>query len=150
MYNILLHSHSGLRWIVLILLITAVAKAWTAGDKKFGSSDKKLVKFTVIFTHLQLVIGLCLYFISPLMNAFMHSFPDSMKDQTLRYFGLEHSLMMIIATVLITIGSARSKKTEDDASKFKIIKIWFTIALAIIFLMIPWSFFIFNPDRPMF
>lgn len=150
MYNALLHAHSGFRWIVLILLLITVAKAWVSANKDFTSTDKKLVKFTVLFTHIQLIIGIVLYFVSPVISSFLETFPATMKDQTLRYFGMEHSLMMIIATVLITIGSAKSKKATDDRSKFKAVALWYTIALAIIFLMIPWNFFPFNPDRGMF
>ena len=70
MYNILLHLHSVNRWIVLILIVLALFKAFSGwfGKKEFTASDKKSALFALIFTHIQLILGLGLYFISPLVS----------------------------------------------------------------------------------
>ncbi len=136
MYTGLLHAHSGLRWIVLILLLVAIFNAFS--KKKSGvytEGDRKLALFTMISTHTQLLIGLVLYFLSPWVD-----FGDMMKDSITRFYTMEHTLMMVIAIVLITIGHSKSKKAADGAAKFKAISVFYLIALLIILAAIPWPF----------
>ena len=104
MYNILLHLHSVNRWIVLILIVLALYKAFSGwfGKKEFTASDKKSALFALIFTHIQLILGLGLYFISPLV-----SFEEgAIKSEVFRFYTIEHFSMMIIAIVLIIKKSA--------------------------------------------
>jgi hypothetical protein len=67
----------------------------------------------------------------------------------MRFFGMEHITMMVIAIVIITIGSAKVKRQPTDQQRFKTMAIWFTIALMIIFSSIPWQFSPFT-SRPYF
>lgn len=148
MHSILLHSHSGLRWLLLALLMILVFKSllgWLGG-KSVTKSDRIIRAITVGITHLQLILGLVLYFVSPVIEVFLNDFPNSMSVKDLRFFGLEHSLLMIICTILITIGSSKSKK-KTGAKAHKTVFIWMGISLLIIFVMIPWSFLPFNPVR---
>lgn len=142
MYPHLLATHSLLRWIFLIIILVTIAKSLAGwlGKKQYNSVDNKLRLFTVIAAHLQLVIGLVLYFVSPITKAFSGDFKGSMKIQELRFFGMEHALIMIVAIVLITIGSAKSKRATSNLAKFKTIAIWFTIAIILILASIPWEF----------
>lgn len=133
----LVHAHSGLRWIVLILLLVSIFNAFA--KKKSGlytERDRKLALFTMIFTHVQLLIGLVLYFISPLVVFSA----DSMSNSLQRFYLLEHILMMVIAIALITIGHSKSKKAAEAAAKFKAISVFYLIALIIILAAIPWPF----------
>lgn len=138
LYKILTGAHSGWRWIVLILLIAAIAKAFSGWKKKkeFTVADKKLALFAMIAFHLQWTFGLILYFISPKV-AFVEGF---MKNSMLRFYGLEHIVAMTIAFVLITIGYSKSKKIEDGPGKFKKIFVFYLIAFIIILASIPWPF----------
>lgn len=105
MYNGLLHAHSGLRWVVLILLLTTIFNAFS--KKKTGAwtaKDKKIALFAMIFTHVQLIIGLVLYFISPKVS-FAEGF---MKDSVLRFYAIEHISLMLIAIALITVGYSKA------------------------------------------
>src|ERR1051326_6780243 len=130
-----LHIHSLLRYIILLLLIIAIIKSWSGwlGKKPFTDGTRKLALFTLISAHLQLVIGFALYF----MNGWQNVLGD-MENRVNRFFSMEHSLMMIIAIALITIGYSSSKKATTDEAKYKRIAIFFLIALIIIFIMIPW------------
>ncbi len=137
MYNGLVHAHSGLRWIVLILLIVAIFNAFS--KKKTGiysEGDRKLALFTMISTHVQFLVGLVLYFIS---ERVVFS-GDSMGNDFYRFYLVEHALMMLIAIVLITVGHSKSKKAADGAAKFKAISIFYLIALILILAAIPWPF----------
>lgn len=142
LYSFLDHAHSGLRWIALLLLVAAVFKAINGrlGKKTYLPGDRKLATFTVISVHLQLVIGLVLYFISPTVAEALNDFGAAMKNSTLRFYGLEHLVGMLVAIVFITIGSASAKRAQDDATKHKRIAIWFGLGLILIVAMIPWPF----------
>ena len=137
-YHLIVHAHSGWRWIVLILLLTAIIKThlgWK-GNKEFTEGDRKLGLFTMLAFHIQFLGGLLLYFISPKVV-----FADGMMgDSILRFFALEHFLMMAIAMALITIGYSKSKKATDAIKKFKYLALFYTVSLIIILASIPWPF----------
>lgn len=137
MYSILQHAHSGLRWIILILLLVSLYNSFTKrNNSEFSASDMKTYLFTMTFTHVQFLLGLILLFISPRVQ-----FTEGwIKDSVLRFFGMEHTAMMIIALILITLGYARSKRKDTVAGKHKVISIFYGIALLIILAAIPWPF----------
>jgi len=137
MYNGLLHAHSGLRWVVLILLLAAIFNAFS--KKKSGvwtAKDKKISLFAMIFVHVQLLIGLVLYFISPKVS-FTEGF---MKDDLLRFYTIEHVLLMVVAIALITVGYSKSKKSATDANKFGAVARFYLVGLILILGSIPWPF----------
>ncbi len=136
--NMLVHAHSGLRWVVLLLLIAATFKAlmkWRS-NAPFTEGDRKLNLFTMISAHVQLLIGLALFSMSNKVNFS----GDAMKDPVQRFFLAEHSVMMILAIVLITIGYLKSKKAIEEAKKFKVAFTYFLIALLVLLAGIPWPF----------
>ncbi len=142
MFQALQHLHSGLRYVVLILLVMAVINAiagWT-GNKVYTSKDNKLSMFAMVFCHIQLLIGLALYVLSPIVDVGLSDFGSAMQDPQIRFFTMEHGLMMIIALALITIGRSTSKKQATDNGKFKRVAIFYGLGLLIIFVMIPWPF----------
>jgi hypothetical protein len=138
LYTLLVHSHSGFRWGVLILLVLAVVNAFRKwrGKNAFTDSDRKLNLFALISVHLQLVFGFVLYFVSPkvIFSA------AAMKDAVLRFFLVEHSFMMVIAVVLITIGYSRAKRTDVAELKFRRTFILYAFGLLVILGAIPWPF----------
>lgn len=134
MYNILVHAHSGLRWIVLVLLILAIANAFSG--KTYEKKHKMLNLFTMISMHTQLLIGLILYFISSNVQ-----FSEGwMKNALLRFYGMEHFVGMLAAIIVVTIGRKIAEKQTDDLAKHAKIKVWYTIALLLILAFIPWPF----------
>jgi len=141
MYIGLLHTHSLLRWIALALLVVTVIKALVGwfGNKPYGKIDDKLALFTLIAVHLQLVIGLVLYFISPTVKVALNDMGAAMKDANLRYWAVEHLTMMLLGIILITVGRVRSKKFTADLPRFRTIGIFYTIGLICILSRIPWD-----------
>ena len=132
MYPILQSSHSGLRWVVLILIIACILVAMGAmGKKPLSASAKKISLFALIATHLQTVLGLALYFMSPKVQFS----GETMKNSMLRFFTMEHILMMLIAVILVTIGN-RQAKSGNGKKMFW----YYFIALVIILAAIPWPF----------
>jgi hypothetical protein len=152
MYIGLSHFHSLLRWILLILLITSVIKAFMgrSGNTPFTNGDKKRTLFTLISAHTQLVLGIVLYMISPLVQSATMNMGEAMKDTVLRYWAVEHILTMTIAIVFITIGHIKSKKAAADIAKFKALAVWHTIALILILISIPWPFRLVGQGRGWF
>lgn len=137
MYTGLQHAHSYIAYLALILLVVAAINAiiGMTSNKEFKDNDRKLSLFALIFTHVQLLIGMILYFVSPLVQ----SFSVAMKDSTLRLYALEHPLINIIAVVLITIGWSKHKKAATNKAKFKSIGIMYAIGTILILSRIPWS-----------
>ena len=133
MDNILFQAHSGFRFIVLILLVIAfiAALAGWMGNKDYTNGNQKINLFTLISAHIQLLIGLGLYFVSPYVK--LDDMGGAMKDPNLRFWTVEHALIMILAIVLITVGYSKSKKTLNAAAKHKKIAVFFGIALILIF-----------------
>ena len=142
MYTGLLHLHSFLRYVALILLIIATLKSISGflSKKEFTNQDNKLSLFTFISMHLQLTIGLILYFISPIVKTGLSDMGSAMKEPSLRFWTVEHISMMLVAIILVSIGRISAKKASDDNAKFKRQAILFTIGLIIIMISIPWPF----------
>lgn len=132
MHPALLHTHSGLRWIVLgLLLINVVNAIGFMSGRPVTAQAKKMSLFGLIATHLQVVIGLIVYFFSQKVRF------DSttMSDPVARFFTMEHTVMMLIAVILITLGHRQTK-----AGNGKLMFWFYFIALVIILAAIPWPF----------
>ena len=137
MYEFLREFHSGWAYIALVLLVVAVVNALMGmfTKKEFTAKDRKIAIFGLIGTHTQLLIGLILYFVSPLGFASL----GQMSDKALRLTSLEHPLINIIAITLITIGWSKHKKLTTSESKFKTFSIFYGLGLLLILSRIPWS-----------
>lgn len=133
----MLHLHSGLRWIALILLLIAIFNALTSrGKNSYEKKDKMINLFAMIMLHTQLLIGFIVYFMSPKVQ-----FTEGwMKNGMLRFFGMEHLLLMVLAIVIVTIGRKKAEKSTIPAVKHKAIAVWYTIGLILILAGIPWPF----------
>jgi len=133
--------HSYWAYIVLIILIIAVVNAFVGFFKKkeFKSTDLRLGLFTLIVSHIQLLIGLAWYFMSPYFNQLTSNTSEVMKTKEIRLLALEHPVMMIIAITLITIGWSKHKKKTSSIAKFKTFAIFYGLALLLILSRIPWT-----------
>ena len=137
MYETIQSVHSILAYAALGLLLLASFNAifGLTSKKLFTDKDLRLSLFTLIICHIQLLVGLILYFVSPLGSAQL----GNMKDAAMRLTSLEHPLINIIALVLITIGWSKHKKEESNNGKFKKIAVFYTIGLILLLSMIPWT-----------
>ncbi len=129
-YSFFLHLHSGFRYIVFLLVLLAIASAWVRwlGKQPYSEGNRKLNLFALISMHTQLLIGLVLYFLSPLVQFGS----QTMKQPDTRYWTVEHLTAMIIAIILVTIGHSKSKKSTTPTGKHQSIAIYYTAALLII------------------
>ena len=136
MYSGLVHAHSGLRWVALLLLVAAVVTAIGKWQNRSGYTDgnRKLYLFTLISVHTQLILGLILLFISPKVNF------SQLSDKFYRFYSVEHTAGMLIAILLITIGYSRSKRATDPTTKQRMVGIFYGLGLLLILASIPWPF----------
>ncbi len=131
----LVHSHSGLRWLVLGLLIYAIYNAAT-NKTSYEKRDKMINLFAMISLHIQLLLGLILYYTSG--NVSFES--GWMKNAVTRFYGMEHLPGMLLAIIVVTVGRKMAEKQEEPEQKNKKILVWYTIGLVLILASIPWPF----------
>lgn len=142
MYTGLLHTHNLLRWLILFTMIAALVFAFTGwfGKKDWTKKDNLSSLLLTILMDLQLVIGLILYFfVSPITKAAFTDFGAAMKNSDLRFYAVEHLLLMVIALVFVHIGRIKSKKALVYVDKHKAAAIWYGIAFILILAGIPWD-----------
>lgn len=141
-YTITLILHNILRWIVLLAGIVAAGKAivgWT-GRRPWTTGDGQLGLLFTISMDLQVLIGLLLYFIlSPVTTSNFSNFGEAMGNADVRFFLVEHSLLMIVALVLAHVGRSRSKKADTNEARHRAAAIFFTLAIVAVLLAIPWT-----------
>jgi uncharacterized membrane protein YozB (DUF420 family) len=146
MYTFILAVHNIMRWIIVILAIIALVRAYSGwfGKRSWSQTDRKVGMFFSISLDVQLLLGLILYFgLSPITRAAIQNLGAAMGNADLRFFTLEHFLLMLIAVILVHVGTSTSRKAVNDEDKHRRAAIWFSVAVLVILLGIPWS-------RPLF
>lgn len=139
MYTGIKHLHSITAYLTLVFLVIAVLYAFYCwiGKKKFLKTSRIIMLLALIGTHVQLLFGLIIYFVSPL--GFSNFSGESMKNAASRFYIVEHPMMMIVAIGLITFGYSTAKRLPEDSKKFRRIAIFYTVGLIAILLRIPWN-----------
>lgn len=138
----LLHAHSWLRWTLLLLAIASIGLSLTGwfGKKPYTNTNKRLGLFLTITADIQLLLGLVLYFVtSAITKTAFEDFGAAMKTPELRFYAVEHILVMIIAITLLHIGKSKVKKADTDLKKHKTTAWFYGIALLLILSRIPWD-----------
>lgn len=140
MHETLLGIHSIVRWLILLFGIWAVIRALmgVSGKKPYTSADTKAGLFFMIFLDIQFLLGLILFFVSPLIKAATSDMGAAMKNAGLRFFTVEHTLMALAAIALVHIGRSKIKKLADDGKKHRTALIFFLLALVLLLAAIPW------------
>jgi len=144
MYGFILAVHNIVRWVVLIAGILAAVRALIGwfGKKEWTKQDRL---FGLIFTSsidVQLLFGILLYFVFSSWG--VRAILDKgmsfvMGESQYRFFAFEHVFYMVLALIFAHLGSALPKKVDDAVSKHKRAAIWFSLAVLLILLGIPWS-----------
>jgi hypothetical protein len=141
MYEFILAVHNILRWIVLILLVIALVRAFWGwfGKREWTPTDGKVGMFYSVSLDIQLLLGLILYFVlSPITRIAFSDFGAVMGNSDLRFFVLEHLLMMVLAVIFAHVGVATAKRVDDSQIKFRRTAIWFSLSLIVILVGMPW------------
>jgi hypothetical protein len=140
MYSIVYQVHSLCAYVVLAVLTVAVINALIGffAKKSFLEKDLRISLFTLIMAHIQLLLGVILWLVTPKLLAFEEGMRSVMKDPLFRKLLVEHPLTILIAVTLITIGWSKHKKEQTAQRKFGKIAVFYTIAWVLILSMIPW------------
>jgi hypothetical protein len=137
-YTVIRHLHSIVRWLLLTGLLSAVILAISGlfNRKGLGSTGRLFARSAVYLAHLQLIVGIILFVISP--RVIFSS--ESMKSPILRFFLVEHTSAMLLAILLITLGHIRMKRAADEVQSARTLLWFYIFSLVIILAMIPWPF----------
>lgn len=133
MYNGLVHLHSALRWLILILLVISLVQTFTKNEKIAKTS-----LWLLISAHIMLLLGLFQYFNGDYGFQIIErvgGFGNVMSNSINRFWVVEHISTMILATVFITIARGKAKKLKFSPAMWM-----YLIALILILVAIPWPF----------
>ena len=128
--------HNLIRWAVVLIGVIAIVVA--LGGKRWTPLQNSLGRWFSITFDVQVLIGIVLLFVSPLTRTAYSDFGAAMSDSTLRFFALEHPLLMVIAAVLVHVGVSRGRKSDSPRTA----AIFYVLAAAVVAYAIPW-------DRPL-
>lgn len=142
MYQTLLFLHSTLRWLVLISLLYSIFIAYRGYFNKtaFSPTDNLVRHWTATIAHIQLMVGITIYTQSPIVKYFWNNFDQASESLDLLFFGLIHIVLMLVAITVLTFGSALSKRKPTDSQKFSTMLVYYSLALFLILIAIPWPF----------
>ena len=133
--------HSVIAYFAVISLFASVVNSiWGYFlGVKFRKKDRLLGLFSLIFIHVQLIVGMVLYFVSPVYKSVkIVGMAAIMKDPQTRLLVVEHPVAMILVAALVTIGWSQHKKQSLSRQKYKKFVIFYSTALALLLYMIPW------------
>lgn len=142
LYTGFLHLHNALRWIILLAALVTLLKYFIGwfGQKNWKKSDNILGAVFTSLLDLQLLVGVGLYaFLSPITKAAFQDFGIAMQNADLRFYAVEHLVMMLVAITLVHIGRIKSKRATQSKVKYSTGLLFFGIAYVIILAGIPWQ-----------
>lgn len=141
MYDILLTLHNIVRWVVIILGVVAFALALAGwlGRRPWTEQMRKFASYYAISVDIQLLLGLLLYFTSPLVMGALQNFSGAMGNEAQRFFALEHPTFMILGLIFAHLGSALPKRAKNDRSKYLRAAIFIGISVLFVLAGTPWE-----------
>jgi hypothetical protein len=134
----MLNLHSYLRWAVVIIGVIAVLMAWAGVFSRARWTPQQLLtgRLATIAFDTQALVGVLLYaWLSPITTGAFRDMGAAMKDAGVRFYVAEHSLIMIVAAVLIHIGALRARKKDSPLQA----AIFYTLAMAGVLALTPWG-----------
>jgi hypothetical protein len=141
MYQVILAIHNIVRWVVLILGVIVVIRGLVGwfGKREWSTMDRKLGVYFTSSIDVQLLVGLILYvFLSPITTSAFRDFGAVMSNDGLRFFAIEHAVIMLLAVVFAHLGGVYSKRASASKDKYKMAAIWYGLALIAVLLGMPW------------
>lgn len=142
MYPVVLGLHNLVRWVVVAAGVWAVVLAWQGlrGRSGWTRREAGAAQAFVLALDVQLLLGILLYAVfSPLTRDGMRDMAVAMRDPAVRYFLVEHVVIMLSAVVLAHVGAVRIRRAVTDAARFQQAAIWLGLALAVVLGFIPWA-----------
>lgn len=140
--QIILVLHNILRWAILLFGVWTLLNALSGvmSKRAYSSNDNRSNLFFMISCDIQLLLGLVLYFSNSWFDKLKSGMGPVMKNGHDRFFTVEHSLIMILAWILVHVGRTSVKRAATDAAKHRKMLLFFGLALLLILAAIPWPF----------
>ena len=141
MYQIILAVHNILRWIVVIFAVVAIIRAYLGwiGKREYTEMDRKVGVLFSVSLDIQVLLGFLLYiFLSPITRTAFQDFGTAMTIPDIRYFAVEHILMMILAVILVHVGTIFIKRATSNVSKHRRAAIWSSLGSLVMVIAVPW------------
>ncbi len=129
--------HAIWRWVMLAAGVIVVLKAligWL-GRRPWTRLDDQLGMIYTMVVDVQFLIGLILWFVGPFN---FRQLASAMGNPLLRFYLLEHPILMLVALALAHIGRGRSRTAGADVRKHRIAFIFYGLSflvIALIFVM---------------
>jgi hypothetical protein len=142
MYPYVLSLHNVVRWIVLLAGAWAVFLAWRGwlGRRQWTSAEDRATRIFVGVLDVQFLLGLLLFaVVSPLTRQAFRDVGAAMSDAPVRYFLLEHPLIMLAAIAAAHIGAVQVRRATSDAERFQKASILLGLSFAALAGFIPWA-----------
>ena len=142
MYSTVKMLHSYWAYLVLVMIVIATFNALIKhfGKKEYEAKDFRIALFTLIVSHIMLLMGVVLFFTADYLSVISDMGMGAiMKNAALRSNIIEHPITMILAVAFITIGYSKHKKKLTSAGKLKPLAIFYTLALVLVLAKIPWN-----------
>lgn len=135
-YNILKSAHKGFAYLELglvaaFLILLLVTMFGYSG--KISKGLKKVTLFTMIFFHVQFLIGIIMLIINASKGLDMGAV---MKNADLRFTYVEHPFSMLIAAVLMTIINKKLKTADKLTIRLMSLGL---VAIALFVFAFPWA-----------
>lgn len=141
MYPVVLGTHNLVRWLIIGAGLWAVVLAWRgwARGGPWTSREAVATRAFVGLLDLQFLLGLILYGISPLTRIAFRDMGAAMRDPPVRYFVVEHVVVMVLAIAAAHVGAVMIKRAPTDMARYQRASIWLAIALAAVIGFVPWA-----------
>ncbi len=141
MSSIILALHSLVRWFVLLFAIVALVRSLKGinGGVDYATGAKRAVSIFTMSVHLQFLLGLVLFGVSPLTRQAMGDMGAAMRDPGVRFFVVEHPVLMLLGVVAATVAGVIARRGADDAVRHRRAAIGVALALGLILAGIPWQ-----------
>jgi hypothetical protein len=150
MHIFLLTLHNVARWLVIIFALIAIIRAFSGwfGRKDWTGGDNRAGLLYTIIMDVQLLLGVILYVWPGIYtNMFLADPAGAMANHLVRFYAVEHFIMMVLAVILAHVGRAVSKRAPEAVRKHRRAAIWYTLSLLVVLASIPWPFMA-NIGRP--
>lgn len=146
-YFILKNTHNILRWVVLLSALVTLYAVFSGMLRRQAWGMLQRISGLVFSSSvgLQIILGLVLYGISPITTGAMKDMGTAMKNSMLRFYAVEHIFIMILAFVAAQLGYSLSKRSDNDARKYRIAAIGYSLAVLLILAGIPWKYSLLFP-----
>ena len=137
----ILALHNSVRWLVLLFAVVALLRALKGinGGVDYATGAKRALSIFVMSVHLQFLLGVLLYFTSPLARHAMENMGATMKDPGLRYFVVEHPSLMLLGVIAATLTGVLARRGPDDTVRHRRAAIGIALSLGLILAGIPWQ-----------